>query len=134
MRGYGKLSGSNMANNENLKPWRKGQSGNPSGRKPGSIRADDVDAAMDKFARLKADELADKVADPKTNVLERMIGAVMLKTIETGDASRLEFLLARSIGKVKEVVENHNHDHGKELVKQIPTEKLLQLVNELPKP
>lgn len=116
-----------MGNPNPVGKWQKGQSGNLSGRPKGILTVDNVKIAMTTLQALTVPKLKEKMDDAATSTLERMIGAVILKTIEIGDSSRLEFLLARTIGRVTEVVEQHNHDH-KDLVKDIPTEDLVGLV------
>ena len=95
--------------------------GNPGGGRPkGALKRDEVEAMMGKLATKSATELAVIAADPKTPAIQVMVAAVMLKAIETGDYARLQFLLDRSIGKVKEVVEQHNHNHDEEFEKADP--------------
>lgn len=91
----------------------KGQSGNPNGRP--HLPADLVELKkltqaqfqrlLFKFVNTPVAELKALLADPKTPLLELMIGKVVVKAISDGDYKRLDFLLDRMIGKVKEQIQ-----------------------------
>jgi hypothetical protein len=92
--------------NPDLKPrWTKGQSGNPSGRPKGQLRRDQVEAVMGRFSAMTRAELQKIVQNEKSTMLEIMVASVMAKAAKDGDATRLQFLLDRTIGRVKEQVE-----------------------------
>jgi hypothetical protein len=92
-------------NPKNLKPFPKGTSGNQSGRPKDLLTKDKVDAIIGRFSYMNRDELQAVVQDPKTPMIEIMVASVMVKAAKDGDYSRLEAILARSIGKVKETKE-----------------------------
>ncbi len=87
------------------KQWKPGQSGNPSGVRKGKLTRDEVETIMAKFARHSREQLQAVVQNPKTPMLEIMVASVMAKAAKDGDYSRLDFLLNRSIGKVKDMLE-----------------------------
>jgi Uma2 family endonuclease len=51
-------------------------------------------------------ELKAKLADPAASVFTLTIGSVLKQALEKGDHQRIEFLLNRMLGKVKEQVEH----------------------------
>lgn len=96
------------------RPFKKGQSGNPKGRTPipeevkeaRKFNKLEVERVLDKFLGLTRDELFIRLRDPQTAMLERIVGRIILKASKGGDHFRLDFLLNRLIGKVKEAVEH----------------------------
>lgn len=116
--------------NKNLKPWQPGQSGNLAGKPKQLLTKDKVSSILGKFSNMTRDELQDVVKDPKSTMLEIMIASVIVKAAESGDYSRLDFLLSRSIGKVKEEIENTIKPAvGDEELDLIPRERLLALIS-----
>jgi hypothetical protein len=58
-----------------------------------------------------------------------MFASVITKAIEQGDANRLNFLLDRTIGKVKDSLEvTHNHDAALDLE---PRENIVAILREM---
>lgn len=107
-----KTSQNSGGNSGNLKPWAKGQSGNPGGRPklPADVKAARI---MDKVALSRAmhelihasDEiLTALVASPTAPALSKALASVLLKAIEDGDMQRVEGLLRRYIGPVESTV------------------------------
>jgi hypothetical protein len=94
----------------------KGQSGNPRGRLPidPELRAvkemtpSYVRKVISKFMAMNRDELTVVVKDPKTPMFEVTVASILTKSLQTGDYTRLNFLLERSIGKVKDEIETTN--------------------------
>lgn len=115
---------------KNLKSWKPGQSGNPSGRPKGKLTRDEVEAIMARFTRLSREELQIVVQNPKSTMLEIMVASVMAKAAKDGDCARLNFLLDRSIGKVKDIQEVHQHNYDEDLDKE-PKENVLELLRSL---
>lgn len=105
---------------DNLKPWKKGESGNPNGRPP-----DALNAAMKKLTKLELEEIANLIIkgtladletlmkNKQTTVIKAMIAGVAVKTIKNGDHGALNALLDRLLGKVKE---NHHFTGGAAVV------------------
>ncbi len=95
----------------NLKPFVKGQSGNPGGmprvpdhlRNISSLSQHEVTKTVSKYARMTRAELAAAVASPDTPMLEIAIASVFAQSAKHGDYTRLAFLLDRAIGKVPTV-------------------------------
>lgn len=93
--------------------WVKGQSGNPAGSKlPEDIKEGrkinrmEVERVFNKLMNAAKDELISIGNDPKTPILEAITARVMAKAYNQGDHQRLNFLLDRLVGKVKETIEH----------------------------
>ncbi len=80
-------------------PWKKGQSGNPSGKPKQLLTRDKVYAIIGKFAYLTREQLQSLVQDAKTPMIEIMVASIMVKAAKDGDYARMSFLLDRTIGK-----------------------------------
>lgn len=91
----------------------KGQSGNPNGRPklPEDIKAASkltrasLEAIINKYMGMDKDQLGDVVKAKGTPVIELMIASIIHKALVHGDQQRLDFMLNRLIGRVKEQVE-----------------------------
>lgn len=90
---------------DQLTPWKPGQSGNPGGRPKELLTTQSVAGLMGRLCRLTRDELFDVVKDPKSTMIEIMVASIMARAADQGDAGRLDFLLNRAIGRVKERLE-----------------------------
>lgn len=87
---------------KNLKPFKPGQSGNPSGKPKQLLTQDKVSSVMGKFADMTRDELQKVIQNPRSTMLEITVASILAQAAKSGDATRLSFLLDRSIGRVKE--------------------------------
>lgn len=102
--------------------FKKGQSGNPEGGRklPAELRAiaaitsEENQRTVAKYLRMDRDQLSVVMKNPKTPNFDMWICSIIATGMKSGDASKLELLLNRLIGKVKENVElvSHNIDHG----------------------
>lgn len=94
--------------------WKPGESGNPKGSKPipGEVKAAkhlnnaQVTLAIQKYYGMSITELKEARQNPKTPAGDCMIISVMLYAITKGDYRRLDALLDRACGRVKQVVEH----------------------------
>ena len=86
--------------------WKQGDpSPNPGGRPKNALTQDKVKGVIGQFSQMTEAELA-KIAEDDDEKWERKtIARHMLKA--GGDLASLNFVLERSIGKVKEVKEHH---------------------------
>jgi hypothetical protein len=92
------------------KPFQKGQSGNPGGRTklPDDIKQArklnqiELERIVNRYLYLDRNELNERVKDPKTPMLEMMVASIIAQAAQKGDQQRLEFILSRLIGKVKD--------------------------------
>lgn len=94
--------------------FKKGESGNKKGRPPQlkeykevkKLTPSYVKMVISKLARMSRDEFIEFQRTPAElggpNLMEMTIGSILMKAVETGDHSRLDFLLNRSIGKTVE--------------------------------
>lgn len=70
-----------------------------------SIRATEWRWRMDAICRCTMDELKQVIADKETDAADLMLSQIVVHAIKMGDHKRLEFILERTIGKVKETLE-----------------------------
>ncbi len=70
-----------------------------------AIRSSEWRWRMDAIARCTLAEIKTVIGDPVTDAADLMICQIVLHAIKHGDQKRLEFILERTIGKVKETLE-----------------------------
>ncbi len=85
--------------------FKPGQSGNPSGKPKGLLTRDQLKSNIWKFTALDQEQLHRILDNPNSSVMDAMLASIMKKTIELGDASRLEVILNRLVGRPKEELE-----------------------------
>lgn len=93
--------------------FKPGTSGNPSGRPklPEDIanarkhNSNSVARLLNAFMNMDLDSLKELMNAKTTTNLELMIGRIVIESIKSGDQTRLNFILDRSIGKVIEKME-----------------------------
>lgn len=93
--------------------FKPGQSGNPNGRPklPDDIRQirkvnkTEIERVMNKFLSMTKSEISQLVNDQDTPALEIMLASIIVKATTHGDHQRLNFILDRLVGKVKDVVQ-----------------------------
>jgi hypothetical protein len=103
----------NENSKKNLKMWKKGESGNPTGRPklPPELKSihalsvPEVQKIISKYCRMTMEELLACKQDPKLAALDRMIISGIMQAERHGDYSRLEMLLVRTIGRVTDKME-----------------------------
>ena len=109
--------------------FKPGQSGNPSGKRKGGLTVDEVSDLMARFCRLSRDALQAVVEDPKSTMIEITVASILARAAKDGDYSRLEFLLSRSIGKVKDVI-LHEQEAVVDQLKDVPKETLISFLKD----
>jgi hypothetical protein len=75
-----------------------------------------------------SEEDLDKIlADKKVSALKKAMASVISACIKGGDYQRLEMLLNRTIGKVKDeaIIETKTHD---EVLEKVPRDKIVELL------
>ncbi len=95
-----------MANEQNLKKFKPGQTGNPKGRppEPKELKAikqmtkGEFSVLIHKLIELKPEELSTF----KGTVLEMAMASAMQKAIKSGDFSNIQGFIERLFGKVKD--------------------------------
>lgn len=84
------------------RPFGVGNPGGP-GRIPNMLSRDKVKRLVSKFWELNETELLAQVVENREATLgEKLVAAIFIKALESGDAARAEYLLSRAIGKVKD--------------------------------
>lgn len=73
------------------------------------------------------EQLEEVLKDRKVPAIKKAIASVIAACIKGGDYQRLEMLLNRTIGKVKDeaLIETKNHDDALE---SVPREKIVELL------
>ena len=102
-----------MANNENLKPFKKGEVANPNGRprkyvsqlREQGYKLSEVNDTIQVLISMTIDELKEVYTNPKATILEKTIASAIRKSIEKGSLYSIETLLTRVYGKPKEQVD-----------------------------
>lgn len=86
-----------------------------------------VTFALSKMLDASEDDIDAILKDRTTPALQKAVASVIKACIANGDYTRLEFLLNRTIGKVRDesLVETKNHD---ETLEKVPREKIVALL------
>ncbi len=83
-----------------------------------NISANQFKETIFKYMYSSMGDLKKLLKDPKTDMIDLMIIKLMIKAVESGDVTRLNFILDRTIGKVQDKVEISGFSH-KTLIEQI---------------
>jgi hypothetical protein len=100
----------------NLKPFKKGQSGNPNGRprkyvsllKDQGYKVSEVNDCIQAMMSMTLDELKDVWDNKQATVLEKTIASAIKRSIEKGSLYSIETLLTRVYGKPRETADINN--------------------------
>lgn len=98
---------------QNLKPFKPGQSGNPSGRPkvPGDIlearklNQVELERIINKYLYMDRESVKAAINNPATPMMELMVASIVAQAAQKGDQQRLDFVLNRLVGKVKDQLE-----------------------------
>lgn len=103
---------SDMANNENLKPFKTGEDErrNLSGRprkfvsllKEQGYKSAEINDTLMALLSMDLEELGDVYKNPKATVLEKAVAGAIRKSIEKGSLYNIETIITRAMGKPKE--------------------------------
>ena len=99
-----------MANEENLKPFVKGQSGNINGRprkyvtllKEQGYKLSEINDTIQVMMSMNMEELNEVYKNPQATIIEKTIANAMNKSLQKGSLYSLDTLLTRVYGKPKE--------------------------------
>lgn len=98
---------------ENDTRFKKGQSGNPNGRPriPEDLKMArrlnklELEKLLNQFLFMTPPEMEERVKSADVTAIEAMIGSIIIKAVKDGDQQRLNFILERLIGKVKDQID-----------------------------
>lgn len=94
-----------MANNQNLKSYKPGQSGNPKGKPKGSRNRSTIAKEMLEVM-MNAKSLDGE--DSKMTAEEAMTAKMILKALSDGDVSAYKALMDSAYGTPKQTIEQNN--------------------------
>jgi len=95
---------------ENLRPFQKGQSGNPKGRpkkyvlslKTEGYKMTEINDTIQAMVGMNMEELKKVFESDKATILEKTVAAALRKGLQKGELNNIETLLNRLYGKPKE--------------------------------
>jgi hypothetical protein len=99
-----------MANNQNLKHFKKGQVANPNGRprkyvstlRNSGYKLSEINDTIQSMMAMSMDELKEVYENKDGTILEKTIANAMVKSLKNGSLYSLDTLLTRVYGKPKE--------------------------------
>lgn len=109
--------------------WKPGQSGNPSGKPKAAYSKDQIKARITNWMAEPVAVLEDRLKEGKLSGLDAMICAVIITAVKSGDFTRLNGLLDRTLGKVKDEIEQTIRNVTDEDLESIPQDALLKLIS-----
>jgi len=100
------------------------------GSTPGMLTPIMIRRLLSRMWKMNRWQLQRLVEDPQTSMGEITLAAILVKAAGDGDVQKIEFVLNRMIGKVKAAQEKPEQ---LDELRLIPTEKILELLDSLPK-
>lgn len=108
--------------------FQKGVSGNAAGRPKSFLTKPEVEQLFQALHKKSPAELKQTLDSGKLTILEAMIISVMLKTVDLGDATRLQYLLDRAIGRMPVPQPTDEQTLVMEEIQALSDQELLALV------
>ena len=91
-----------MANEENLKSWKPGESGNPNGRPKGSLNRSTI---ARKWLQTKS-KIMNPISNEQESLTQEDIGTLaLIKKVRQGDVAAYKALMDSSYGQPKETLD-----------------------------
>ncbi len=133
-----------LKGNGNLRPWKKGQSGNPGGRRKVSpeekkllsLTRVEVARLLNMVCEMTVDEMHAKFCDDSAMAIEKLFVKTITDALQfSGDAVKAaDFILNRTIGKPKEELmldasleitsgDRQKIDEAKKMLQTMPNER-----------
>jgi hypothetical protein len=102
-----------MANEQNLKPFKKGEVANPNGRpkkyvsllKESGYKLSEINDTIQAMMAMDMDELKSVWDNKHATILEKTIANAMMTSLKKGSLYSLETLLSRAFGNPKQMTE-----------------------------
>lgn len=102
-----------MANEQNLKPFKKGEIANPNGRpkkyvsllKESGYKLSEINDTIQAMMAMDMDELKSVWDNKHATILEKTIANAMMTSLKKGSLYSLETLLSRAFGNPKQMTE-----------------------------
>ena len=102
-----------MANEQNLKPFKKGEVANPNGRpkkyvsllKEQGYKLSEINDTIQAMMAMDIEELKEVWDNPQATILEKTIANAMMTSLKKGSLYSLETLLSRVYGNPKQMTE-----------------------------
>ena len=102
-----------MANEQNLKPFKKGEVANPNGRpkkyvsllKESGYKLSEINDTIQAMMAMDMEELKSVWDNPRATILEKTIANAMMTSLKKGSLYSLETLLSRAFGNPKQMTE-----------------------------
>ena len=95
--------------------WKKGQSGNPAGRKKKFITIakeegyalTEINDAIQQMLGMTVEELKEVAQNPKATILEKTVANALGRSFSKGKLDNLETLLSRVFGRPKQQIDGN---------------------------
>jgi hypothetical protein len=93
--------------------FKPGQSGNPGGKvkvpedikEARKLNQVELERIINKYLAMSRDEVKAAIGAPSTPMMELMVASIVAQAAQKGDHQRLDFVLNRLVGKVKDQIE-----------------------------
>ena len=113
--------------------FKPGQSGNPLGppvlppevKEARKLTRIEFERIASQYMQMTKEEITKKLQDPKSTTLELIVMTIIHKAVKDGDQHRLDFLLNRLIGKVKDEVDVNVYPKPTIIQKRDGTQEIL---------
>ena len=111
-----------MPGNPNPNASTRFQPGHKSigGRPKGLLTPNELKAVVTKIFKMKRRELYALLDDENTTMLDLVVGKIIERAADQGDAHRMEFVCNRALGRVRDLVEEQDDDGNRVFIIKRP--------------